>query len=234
MYTFDTVTEAADKAVLFRRMEAEGLLGCAMYAVKPSLHIFLESCCSGVVVTGFSGGEMTGFALFSPWMGRAWRFDFTVFRACFRQAPTLSRALLRWFFERYAADAVVGITPMTNRHAWHLAGVAGFTVLGTIPRACYIERRHTFVAGVLVMATPETVEGKSMGFSGGGASAPTPVVQEVPKAETTKDVTAATTEARQSQKDKAAKAAGLKNTVLSDALTASGTTAGTAKTLLGQ
>lgn len=73
-----------------------------------------------------------------------------------------------------------------------------------------------------------------MGFGGGGTPdmpEPTPV----PKAETTKSLTAASTEARQNQKDKAARAAGLKSTILSDALLSSGNSAsGATKTLLGQ
>ena len=70
-----------------------------------------------------------------------------------------------------------------------------------------------------------------MGFGGGGAS--TPEVAPVPKAEVTKPVTEAATAARQSQKDKAAKAAGLNSTILTgDGATATTSTAG--KTLLGQ
>ena len=70
-----------------------------------------------------------------------------------------------------------------------------------------------------------------MGFGGGGSS--TPEVAPVPKAEVTKPVTEAATAARQSQKDKAAKAAGLNSTILTgDSATATTSTAG--KTLLGQ
>lgn len=77
------------------------------------------------------------------------------------------------------------------------------------------------------------VDAKGGGGKGGSPDIPAPA--PVPKAETTKDVTAASTEARQSQKDKAAKAAGLKNTILSDALLSSGNSAsGATKTLLGQ
>ena len=66
---------------------------------------------------------------------------------------------------------------------------------------------------------------------GGGAS--TPEVAPTPKAEVTKPVTEAATAARQSQKDKAAKAAGLNSTILTgDGATATTSTAG--KTLLGQ
>ncbi len=134
----------------------------------------------------------------------------------------------------------MGICPLPNRHAWRLAEACGFRVLARLPRACFYARKGNYVDGVLVLCTREdlntVMQNKEsiMGFGGGGSpSIPEPV--PVPKAETTKDVTAASTEARQSQKDKAAKAAGLKNTILSDALLSSGNSAsGAGKTLLGQ
>ena len=68
---------------------------------------------------------------------------------------------------------------------------------------------------------------------GQGGTPDTPEVAPVPKAEVTKPVTEAATAARQSQKDKAAKAAGLNGTVLTgDSATATTSTVG--KTLLGQ
>ena len=72
-----------------------------------------------------------------------------------------------------------------------------------------------------------------MSFGGGGGTPYTPEVKPVPKAEVTKPVTEAATAARQSQKDKAAKSAGLNSTILTgDSATATTSTAG--KTLLGQ
>lgn len=72
----------------------------------------------------------------------------------------------------------------------------------------------------------------------GGGSTPVytaPEVKETPKAQTTKDVTEATTSARNVQAEKAKRAAGLKNAVQSGALNDSSTTAsGANKTLLGQ
>lgn len=68
---------------------------------------------------------------------------------------------------------------------------------------------------------------------GGGGSPDIPEVTTTPKAEVTKPVTEAATAARDSQKDKAKKAAGLNSTILTgDSATATTSTAG--KTLLGQ
>ena len=69
-----------------------------------------------------------------------------------------------------------------------------------------------------------------MGF-GGGYSAPSiPEVMPVPKQEVTKPVTEAATAARDAQKRKATKAAGLQSTILTG--TAANNSGG--KTLLGQ
>lgn len=57
------------------------------------------------------------------------------------------------------------------------------------------------------------------GGGGGGKSAPeTPKVQPTPKAEVTKNATEAATSARQAQKDKASRAAGLRGSILTSDL----------------
>lgn len=68
-----------------------------------------------------------------------------------------------------------------------------------------------------------------MGFGGGGTpDAPAPT----PKAEVTKPVTEAATAARDAQKKRASKAAGLQSTILTSPLDGAATATG--KTLLGQ
>ena len=70
-----------------------------------------------------------------------------------------------------------------------------------------------------------------MGFGGGGSTPDVPAVAPVPKQEVEKPVTEAATAARQSQKDKAAKAAGLSGSVYTSPLNR---TDAANKTLLGQ
>ena len=70
-----------------------------------------------------------------------------------------------------------------------------------------------------------------MGFGGGGGTPDVPAVAPVPKQEVEKPVTEAATAARQSQKDKAAKAAGINGSVFTSPLSHSDATR---KTLLGQ
>lgn len=69
-----------------------------------------------------------------------------------------------------------------------------------------------------------------MGF-GGSSSPSVPEVQPAPKAATPKPVTEAATAARQNQKDKASKAAGIRGSIYTNPLRSEGTSG---KTLLGQ
>ena len=101
--------------------------------------------------------------------------------------------------------------------------------MGAIPGLCWFSRRQKHVGGVMVMATPQTVEDADMSF--GGSS--TPEIQETPKAQTTKPVTEAATAARDAQREKAAKAAGLNSTILTSPFGTS-TMNQNQKTLLGQ
>lgn len=70
-----------------------------------------------------------------------------------------------------------------------------------------------------------------MGFGGGYSPPSVPEVTPTPKAEVTKPVTEAATAARDAQKRKATKAAGLQSTILTG--NAANTNSG-GKTLLGQ
>ena len=70
-----------------------------------------------------------------------------------------------------------------------------------------------------------------MGF-GGSSSPSVPEVQPAPKAATPKPVTEAATAARQNQRDKAAKAAGIGGSIYTSPLNRADST--TRKTLLGQ
>ena len=233
--------DAARDAV-FARMSAEGLLGCAMSAfAAPSLDDWRRItdpthgvllCCSDA-----DTGEPLGVGQFERWFGQVWRFDFTAFRAGFGCAAKQAQGGFAHLFERHGASAIVGITPVLFRHAWGLAQACGFRLLARLPGACWLARKNRFVDGVLVMCTPQTLRAaqersKNMGFGGGGGGEVTvPEVTPTPKAEVTKPVTEAATSARQSQKDKAKRAAGLASTILTDQ---SPTSSVSGKTLLGQ
>lgn len=69
---------------------------------------------------------------------------------------------------------------------------------------------------------------------GGGKGGSMPDVKETPKQQTTKPVTEAATAARETQRDKARKAAGISGSILTSPLDAQSGATGQKKTLLGQ
>ena len=215
----------------FFKMQEQGLLSSAMSCINsPTLERWLEITARGVVLLCEDDqGELLGCGHFTPFRGQVSEFDFTAFREAFHIAPQMARGGFRWVFEHLHASAIVGFCAEPNRQAWRLARACGFEVMGAIPGLCWFSKRQKHVGGVMVMATPQTVEDADMSF--GGSS--TPEIQETPKAQTTKPVTEAATAARDAQREKAAKAAGLNSTILTSPFGTS-TMNQNQKTLLGQ
>ncbi len=158
------------RQALFTRMQQEGLLQAAMHAYQsPCLEDWLHLtqaanvqvlCC---VAQGQEQDDMhrvRGVALLSPWQGRVWTFDFTAFRAHFAEAVAMCRGGLQWIFEHMPCDSVMGVSAISNRHAWRLAEKAGFSVLGSVPGACYVARKYQYQDGVLVLARRQDMSKK--------------------------------------------------------------------------
>ena len=225
------------RTALFQLMQGEGLLACAMSAwKKPTLKdwLALTSRRDGVVLLRCEDetGQILGCGLFTRQPYRVWHFDFTAFRAGFSVAAEQARGGFQWAFDHLDCTSIMGVCPLPNRHAWRLAEACGFRVLARLPKACFYARKGRYVDGVLVLCTAETLkEVYIMGFGGGTPdySAPAPT----PKAEVTKPVTEAATAARDAQKKRASKAAGLQSTILTGSPLDNGGTSG-GKTLLGQ
>lgn len=252
-FRFRLATTAAERDEPYFRMAREGLLGCAMYAIaRPTLEDWRAAIAPGLLLRcEDAAGRLLACGLFTPWRGRMLEFDFTAFRASAHLAPAMCRQGLAWVFRHCGCAAVSGLCPVPNRHAWRLAESCGFRILGRLPRACYYARKTRHVDGILVVCTPAdltaacrsarsdehqpSAEEASMGFGGfgGGASTPSvPEVQPAPKQEVQKPVTEAATAARQNQRDKAAKAAGIGGSILTSPLARA--RGDERKTLLGQ
>ena len=167
-----------DRDAVFHRMQAEGLTACAMSSVpSPTLeqwrHItapeqgVLLGCYAAATkqTTGTATAtanqadpaQMLGCAMFSPRRGRVWEFDFTTFRLAAALAVSMARGGLGWAFENLNCAAVMGLCPAPNRHAWRLAESCGFRVLGRLPESCLHARKNTWVDGVLVLCTPQSL-----------------------------------------------------------------------------
>ncbi|SCM73964.1 GNAT family protein [Desulfovibrio sp. 86] len=180
--------------------------------------------------------SMLGCALLAPRRGKVWEFDFTTFRTAARLAVRMAHGCLAWAFAHLDCAAIAGLCPAPNRHAWRLAEACGFRVMGRLPQACWHARKQCHVDGVLVLCTPRdlakhTAREAVMGFGGGYSSPSIPEVTPAPKPEVQKPVTEAATAARQAQKDKASKAAGINASVYTSPLNRADAAQ---KTLLGQ
>ena len=224
------------RTALFQLMQGEGLLASAMSAwAKPTLKdwLTLTSRRDGVVLLRCEdeAEQILGCGLFTRQPYRVWHFDFTAFRAGFAVAAEQARGGFQWAFDHLDCTSIMGVCPLPNRHAWKLAEACGFRVLARLPKACFYARKGNYVDGVLVLCTPENLKEVSMSFGGDTPdySAPAPT----PKAEVTKPVTEAATAARDAQKKRASKAAGLQSTILTGSPLDNGGTSG-GKTLLGQ
>ncbi len=159
----DTPFSIELREALFTRMQEEGLLPYTMHAFHaPTKDDWLELtqphkgwllCCVAEGEQCITVNNIRGMAWLTPWQGRVWSFDFTAFRAHFAEAVGMSRGALKWMFTHAPCDSVLGISAMSNRHAWRLAQKAGFDVLGTIEGACYMAKKYSYEPGVMVVAS---------------------------------------------------------------------------------
>lgn len=242
------------RTALFHLMQGEGLLAWAMSAwAKPTLKdwLALTTRRDGVVLLRCEdeSGQILGCGLFTRQPYRVWQFDFAAFRAGFHCAVDQARGGFHWAFDHLDCTSIMGVCPLPNRHAWRLAEDCGFRVLARLPEACFHARKQKYVDGVLVLCTRQSLAkaenaensthdhnhnhtGVPMGF-GGGVSTPD-MPAPTPKAEVTKPVTEAASAARDAQKRRANKAAGLSSTILTGSLLDNTAAATSGKTLLGQ
>ncbi len=235
----------AERDEPFLRMKREGLLACAMYAfAAPGLEDWRRVTARGLLLRCEDGsGRLLACGLFTPWRGNLLEFDFTAFRESVALAPDMARGGFAWVFRETGCAGIAGICPAPNRHAWRLAGACGFRVLGRLAGACFYARKGRHVDGVLVTLSRaewaadvgnSKAREEAMGFGGGmgGGTPSVPAVTPAPKQEVAKPVTEAATAARQDQRDKAAKAAGIGGSVYTSPLARA--RGGETKTLLGQ
>lgn len=91
--------------------------------------------------TGRSG--MVHFAVFQPWR---------------HESVFIGRCFMHWAFGTGLFDSLAGITPATYRHALDFIRSVGFVQSAILPGACHIARRNRHVAGVISIATPQSLE----------------------------------------------------------------------------
>ena len=172
-FRFMPITNSAAREAIFRRMQTEGLVQCAMSALaSPTLAQWLQITAPerGVLLgcrklehipaSDVQPVDVQGVlacAMFTPRRGKVWEFDFTTFRATAKLAVPMARKGLAWAFDHLDCAAVMGLCPAPNRHAWRLAEACGFRMLGRLPGACWIARKQSYADGVLVLCTPQDI-----------------------------------------------------------------------------
>ena len=166
LFHYAPAVSRGTRDAIFLRMQAEGLLGCAMSAFNtPTLADWrritsprrgLLLCCYAAETTT-ANEAMLSCALFTPRRGKVWEFDFTTFRAAARLAVHMAHGGLAWAFAHLDCAAIAGLCPAPNRHAWRLAEACGFRVMGRLPQACWHARKQRHVDGVMMLCTPQNL-----------------------------------------------------------------------------
>ena len=165
LFTYAPAVSQAQRDAIFLRMQAEGLVNCAMSALAaPTLADWrritsprrgLLLCCYAADSTITDTGAMQSCALFTPRRGKVWEFDCTTFRAASRLAVHMAHGGLAWAFAHLDCAVIAGLCPVPNRHAWRLAEACGFRVMGRLPQACWHARKQRHVDGVMMLCTPQ-------------------------------------------------------------------------------
>lgn len=175
-----------------------------------------------------------GYLLLRDFEARTARLHFGLLRSARVSALEYARQAFALAFGSGRLDSIYGIFPAAYRHVPPFARRLGGLRLGEIPGAAWDNIRNRPVPGVAWVFRKE----EFMGFGGGGGGSDyvPPAPEPTPKQQVQKPVTEAATAARQAQKDRAAKAAGIQGSILTGVLndTVTGAATTTGKRLLGQ
>lgn len=83
------------------------------------------------------------------YMGRTAQIHFAIFEEHRANAVEIGKATLQWLEDLGWLHSLYGLTPVTHRHVFPFIQAIGFQLLGTVPGACWIERKEKFIAGVV-------------------------------------------------------------------------------------
>lgn len=122
---------------------------------------FLEPCGNGLCWLYAAYDKAThlplAFVYVNGFMGRAGMCHFCFLKAGQNQAHDIARAWLRIIFDQPVEQrlaCLVGITPVTYKHALRFAVSLGFAERATIPKACWLHARKRFVDGIATIYQP--------------------------------------------------------------------------------
>lgn len=161
--TYRVLTQDCDFERVFRRLEQDGLFqafDCEWE--EPDFPRWMAHCRRPdvLLLEGCIDGMPAGLLKLIPFMARTrcGEIGVVAYRDFFRHAAWLSRGAYLWCFEHMDCACLVGRVAAPNRHALAMAPAVGFRELCRIPQMCWHGGKQKFVDGVMMLATPETVQ----------------------------------------------------------------------------
>lgn len=163
--TYKVLLHEADYRAIYTVMLEDDTLWAAWPDIdrdewSPEVLVRFMSRPDVLVLGGDVDGVPAGFMTLHPVTPRTMTAEIGVaaFRPFFGQAAALCRGALLWACENLELTSFLGKVAAPNRHVLAMLGQVGFRELGRVPGLFWYSRKQRFVDGVLVMATPESIQ----------------------------------------------------------------------------
>ena len=162
--TYKQLIRPEQYAAVYRHLADEDLLWALFWDVDPdqwSVDFFVRMMDRDdrYVLAGYIDGEFAGLmTLLGLPRSRCAEIGLTALRPYFRQAVPLCLGALRLACDKLDVASFYGVVPAPNRHILRMLGAVGFHEMGRVPGMCWYTRKQAFVPGVLVMATPSSID----------------------------------------------------------------------------
>lgn len=161
--TYRQLVRPEQYAEVYQRLADEDLLWAIWWDVDPDqwsveLFVHMMDRADRYVLAGYIDGQFAGLmTLLGLPRSRCAEIGLTALRPYFRQAAPLCLGALKLACETLDVASFLGRVPEPNRHILRMLGAVGFHEIGRVPGMCWYTRKQAFVPGVLVMATPSSI-----------------------------------------------------------------------------
>ena len=83
------------------------------------------------------------------YQGRTAQIHFAIFEEFRPWSVEIGKATLQWLADLDWLHSVYGITPATHRHVFPFIEAIGFKIMGSVPGACWVDRKQKHIAGII-------------------------------------------------------------------------------------
>ncbi len=97
----------------------------------------------------YDDGTTVGFFWLDAFCNRSARIHFVIYDEYQADAINIGRATMGWLHELGWLYSVCGMTPVMYRHVFPFILGIGFKIIGSIPGACWLERKQKHVDAVV-------------------------------------------------------------------------------------